>query len=1011
MILALLHGAGAATVSAQSAVPAGELAVLPVPGGAWAFAELGIPAVAERASIPRLLVQRRYDESPAVRLDDATLARVQAQLDLAVRVEQAARRAAPDGVVALAAVKSRQARDRLREAVEAIGGRLRERRGQYAVELDDGRRARDLHAALKALGLDVAALTARLNRGDAVPFEIPSVDLPLPLSASTWARVVFERDLPPRELFAELLRDSNALLLWRGALALDAPTRRVLDASPDLVRTLHRDAAALFAAFGASYAVRGGRVQVAGDPAVVALWETLVGEPLASPAPFARRLFTRDGGRLAAFFDLVQSLPEPQRRFATGAWIENPQRRLDRFRALYDAVARASDASSASRALFAREAADPWLLLRGLAVGQSAAGNGLAGPQQRRFWDRAFESGLPDDPARVLRDVEADGLVDAAWLVERVCNDNRALRPTRFRQVLVLPRALPVVADADLPGALLAARGLAEFPALLLVLERIGVLSPVLAADAVRRAEALQRMSDRSRRALALAQVQGGVALVDRLVRSGTLEPPAAAALLSALMAVPLGVDGFGAGVAGWLVDRVTPRLPQPAEGLDAALVDALATRAGPPGRVTWAGRAYVVDGTAVERERLSRLRQAQGGASLDVLARALQMMRRVAQGTPSPDKSRDEIREIAELEKAVGRPRGPDEITEPIESTRVLPQARRELERVRGPRDRDRTARAAERLGDAVEWLTMHLLLSVAYTPHLGDPADGASAADGFLRHRFGVHDASEGARRDTPWSLPVEADDTGGVLGAVLALDHALARTALRRLESAEPPTLTRLSAANVHGLALQAALAGPRDATAAELQDVVAALTRGRERVQGARSDPVRLDGLAEAGRLSADRRAALSWMVGHEPARVVDLFTLAELVRIGEPTAALPQAFGTPTLAFDGRLRLEWRGAEPWEPYAGRPALGLLAAATADLPLRVAELTVQAGLPPQVYPAVLAYAAQDVIDSAELASSEDWFGLGRRARHLTRERFAEYVDALVRLGVLTAADPGR
>ena len=67
-------------------------------------------------------------------------------------------------------------------------------------------------------------------------------------------------------------------------------------------------------------------------------------------------------------------------------------------------------------------------------------GNGLAGPQQRRFWARAFEGGWPEDPERALRDIDADGLVDAAWLVERVCIDSLGDGPGRFQQVLVLPR-------------------------------------------------------------------------------------------------------------------------------------------------------------------------------------------------------------------------------------------------------------------------------------------------------------------------------------------------------------------------------------------------------------------------------------------------------------------------------------------------------------------------------------------------------------------------------------------
>ena len=990
-------------------VPLGELGTLQVPGGAWALAELGVPPSVERASALRILVQRRYDASPSVRISEATLARVQAQLDLAVRVEQAARVAAPGGVLALGSVKTRQSRDRLREAIETIGGRLRERRNQYTVELDDGRRARDVQAALKTLGFDVAGLASRLNAGETVTLELPAASVPLALTPATWSQVVFERDVPQRALFAELLRDPNAMLLWQGAMALDASTRRFLEASPELLRSIHREAAPLFAAYSANVAVRGARVQVAGGAHVPALWEALVGEPLTAPPEFVRQLFTRDGGRLAVFFDLVQALPDSQRQFVTGAWIADPGRRLERFRALYDAVSRADADWTPSVAPLKRYPADPWLLLRGLAVAPGRGGNGLAGPQQRRFWERAFENGISDDPARALRDVEGDGLVDAAWIVDRVCNDSLADRPSRFEQVMVLPRALPAPTAAELPAALLAARGLVEFPALLLVLERGGVLTAELGAQAVRQAAAIQRLDDRNRRAVALAQVQGGVALVDRLLRSGALTRASAAPLLTSLLALPLREGSFGAGVAAWLVEQVVPRVPRGDSSLDAALVDAMATNGGSRLRVTWEGAEYSVDWTGAERDRFAKLRTAQGGVLLDEVARGLQLMRRIAQGAPSTAKARDEMRELSELEKTLGRPRALEEVTEPLELTRVLPQARRELERVRGPRDQDHVGRAAERLGQALEWLTMHWLLSVAYTPYLGDPAGAAArAGDLSLRHHFGVHEVSEGDRRETPWAVPVEADASGAVTGAIVGLDHALARLSLRRLSTSTPPRPTLLTSANLHVLALQVALASPRDADGSALRDLVAALTRGRERVQGARSDPAALETIASAGEVSADRRSVLPWMAVHEPSRVTDMFTLAELVRVGGPGESLPDAFGTPSLPLDGRLRLAWRSAEPWEPYSGRPSLGLLAALTPDLPLRIAELTVQAALPAEVYPGVLAFAVQDLIDSADLASSEDWLGLVRHARALTRERFDDYVSALAGLGILSPAD---
>ena len=71
------------------------------------------------------------------------------------------------------------------------------------------------------------------------------------------------------------------------------------------------------------------------------------------------------------------------------------------------------------------------------------------------------------------------------------------------------------------------------------------------------------------------------------------------------------------------------------------------------------------------------------------------------------------------------------------------------------------------------------------------------------------------------------------------------------------------------------------------------------------------------------------------------RVPDMFTLAELVRLGSSPPPRADALGTPTQPFDTRLGVAWRPAEAWESYSGRPSLGLLAASTPELPLRLAD----------------------------------------------------------------------
>lgn len=1004
-VLLLLTSASAAV--AQTPRP-GELGTLEVPGGAWALAELGVPPTLERASVPRVLVQRLFDPSPTVRPTVVTMTAVLAGLDLAVQVESAARVASPGGTIALAAIKTKQSRSQVEDAMEAIGARLREKKKQYSVTLETGRRERDLQAALKTMGLDVADVVARLNKGETVAIAVPAVGLPLPFSPATWAQV-FERTVPSRALFAEILRTPTAMLFWYGALALDPATRRFLEASPDLVKVLAREAAPIFASYSAAVAVRDGRVQIAGGAPLQALWEALVDEPVSSPARFVRRLFSRDGGRLAMFFDLIQRLPTAQRTFAAGLWIRGDDR-TGRFRDLYEAVRAVDGDWDPAIAPLKRAPNDPWLLLRGLPAGVTT-GNGLAGPQPRKFWQRAFEDGLPDNPADALKNVTEDGLADAAWFVEHVCHQPVAERAARFRVLMSVSHAFPAPAAADLPGVLMAARGLARFPALFTALERSDLLTAATAQKSVRQADAVDRIGGRDERAQALAALQGGVALVDRAVVTGALPLDRARGVIGELMAVPLADGRFGPGVALWLVEHVIPALEADGDGSpEARVTRALSMAVDQRTTVEWEGERYTVDWRGLERRRIEALRKAQGGVQVDHVVQLVQLMRQLPSAAPSREAMREPAAALLALGKAMEGQASLAELSDPIEPGRLLTQAARELERVQGPKDRDRIERTVERLGRIADWMSAHLLVALAYTPHLGDPTGAAARAGAVaLRHHFGVADPSESQRRDDPWRAPTQGDG-GNVSGALVGLDGALARQSLRRL-SAAVPRPSGLTTLNIEALAAQVALASPRPMMAADLSGAVTALGRGRERVRAAHADATALEALAAGAGIVGERRSVLAWMAAHEADRVPAMFTLPELLAAGEWRDPVPDAFGTPSAALQGRWRLAWPALEPWDTYAGRPTMALMASQAPDLTLRVIELLVQSTLPMELVPAVMAYAVQDLLDDVTVLSSDDWLGLARFAPTLKRERFEDIVSALAGVGLLVPATGGQ
>jgi hypothetical protein len=127
-------------------------------------------------------------------------------------------------------------------------------------------------------------------------------------------------------------------------------------------------------------------------------------------------------------------------------------------------------------------------------------------------------------------------------------------------------------------------------------------------------------------------------------------------------------------------------------------------------------------------------------------------------------------------------------------------------------------------------------------------------------------------------------------------------------------------------------------------------------------------------------------------------------------LGRPRASAAialDAWGATTLPLDGCACLTMPSAAPWERLAGRPAQGLLASRGADVQIIVADALASLGLPSQIAPGVVAYAAQEVIDQARPAHFDDWSGFSRAASALTRDNLVDYIAAQAAGGALLPA----
>jgi hypothetical protein len=285
--------------------------------------------------------------------------------------------------------------------------------------------------------------------------------------------------------------------------------------------------------------------------------------------------------------------------------------------------------------------------------------------------------------------------------------------------------------------------------------------------------------------------------------------------------------------------------------------------------------------------------------------------------------------------------------------------------------------------------------------------------AGDPAQRHDFGLGATDENERGVIPWRLPKESfGDTAGwrATGSVTGLDVGLAHLALRRVAADSLPPPPAVNDNDRAALTAMVAFLNPSDVTDAESSAVADAIRRGRARINGLSAHPTALFRVLGVAPVGEWRQQLLPWVLEKEPDRILEYFSLADLVRVGEAEATpVPSldAWGTSGLATEGCLCLRYPGTESWETFAGRIGSALVVARVPDLSLRVAESLANRGLPAQLARAVMAVAVQDVLDHYQPAYSDDWAALVAAVRRIPDGRLDDYIAALTSGGPLIAA----
>ena len=1009
----------------------GEPGSLRVPGGVAALlTAAGLEPTRPRATalldVIRVAHHLREGIDP---VSEERRARVVGYIQTVAEFERAVA-ALPAGPVKLSLAENKTTRQGLEELAKVMGLSLEQDNRVYRVQPDPGAREQRRRAWLLVAGLDVATLVGTLNRGEAASLTLPADEVPLPLPEAIW------RSLPAGTAIAgstaaSLLADRRASLLYYGVFAMDDETRRYLAATPAVVQEIHgSDRFGVIALYGRSLRVRDGRIDPPGGEPAAALWEALADEPLTRPDRFILKVLEKDGGRLALIYDGVAHLDPARQAFALGLWMPDPGQRRNRLKAFYSACAPALENWDPALRPFARSLYDPVQML----ALSPAESDGRPGPLgYRKLWEKLFEGDdLPDRPENELKNLERDGVIDAAWIADTILLTNIRLRRERSETWLFGHRVFGAAPAGSLPQVLVALRGYGRFRSLADTLERIGITDPAVFALASLQAQRIGSIGDRGKTAVALSLYQGALTLVERARLSRVIDAAAAGRLVASLSQLVLSDAGeFLGGVAFWIDGGFLPAVGRPAglpldpgnaRALEAQVLAALSgrraddtSRAGAV--VEYEGTQYRIDPSVSELARLQAIRAKQGGASLDAEVGFAREVQAIAVGITDLPKIAPRVSALkaaaAPLVAAAkaGGENGASDLAE------AVADAADALTKIRKPKDLTKTERISVPLRRSIDRSLARTLMSLAYACSLGD-ADSTAlvAGDPSARHDWGFVEIEERARARAPWVIPAETRDaTGGwrITGSVLALDIGLRDHALHRISADAMPDVPTITDNDRAAFVEAAVLANQFDYREADMAAIADAIRRGRAKVAVLTSVPSLFPEAAASAAFDEMRRQAVAWTLTHQRERVPDFFSLGDLLRLGQlATGAVENldAWGTSGLSFDGRLCLLFPASHQWSTLSGRTGKGGVATLVPDLPLLVAEALSDQRLPAALTRSILTIATLDYLDRLRVAFDDDWLAMVAAVQRILPARMDDYVAAVMTGGPLVPLAKG-
>ena len=444
------------------------------------------------------------------------------------------------------------------------------------------------------------------------------ITIAVPLTEDHWRELLGPE--APKDLFAALISNRAVLLVAAGAVNTDASMRALLQRDRGLLRSIARTAPAAFWVAARSLAIDKDRVSVPGGEAAEPIWEALVGERVTRVPEFLRLLLTKDGGRVAWFFDSVAMMTPERRALVIGTGPMAAQ--IEQTRALYQAYRGADSNWRMEEHPFLRSITDPWIISSRIEIDS----NGIAPPASQWFWDALFDRTDLTRKVAAALDRAPAGRVTLAWLTQRISSAAARERRDRYEMVRFAQAVFGTPADDHVTDVLVAVGGYRRYRALLLSLDRMGITTPRVYSRAVEAARRIDELAGRNRRHAVIA-FQAAVAILERARAGRGVDVSTADRVLLSLADVVEAEDRSATAITQWMLESlldVLPPLIQPDQftgntAYESRLLQALA---GAPARnapvLAWEGLDYRVDYFSSEHARIKRIREQLPSPGLD---------------------------------------------------------------------------------------------------------------------------------------------------------------------------------------------------------------------------------------------------------------------------------------------------------------------------------------------------------------------------------------------------------